>query len=97
MILLSPVGIVQILNIITNCQHDLVRYKLLIHQIQNHLIRHLFYDQFCFFKIIRTMKYLSGANTVHFRFVGLNHFHGTGFIPPGMVDQQLCINAKQFI
>ena len=44
MILLSPVGIVQILNIITNCQHDLVCDKLLVHQIQNHLVRHLFDD-----------------------------------------------------
>ena len=27
--------------------------------------------------------------------ISLDHFHGTGLISPGMVNQQLCINTKR--
>ena len=97
---LAPItdpGIRQVLNIIPYREHHLIGDKFLIHQIQDEKIRHLAHDEFCLFKIIRTLQDLSTAQTVRLRLIGLDQIHGHRFIPPGMIDQKLRIHAEHTI
>ena len=54
-------------------------------------------DQSRLFKGIRALQYLSGAETVILRFIGLHICYGTGFVSPGMVDQKLCVYTEKLI
>ena len=87
----------QILNIIPDIKHKLVCHKLFLHKIEHQCIGHLTDNDFCLVKIIRTMKHLTGTDTVCLRLISLNIRNCDRLIPPGMIDQKLCINAKHFI
>ena len=97
MILLSPHRVFQIINIVTDCQNNLIRHKSFIHQIKNQQVDHFPNYKFCFFKRIRTLQHLTGADTVAFRFVGFNICNRTRLPAPGMVNQQFRIDAEKLI
>ena len=87
----------QVLYVIAYSQHQLIRHKSLIHQIQYQLIRHLPDNQPRFPALIRTLQYLTGACAVCLRLICLYVRHGTRFPAPGMIHEQFRVDAKQLI
>ena len=93
----APCGVVQIVNIVPDGQHDLVGDKALAHQIEHQLIRHLADNQTRFVRHIRTREHLSGADAVGARLVGFDVRDCTRLPSPRMIDEQFCVFAEQFV
>ena len=84
-------------SVVAGGENQLIGHQALVHQIQGQLIGHLLYDKPGLVEGVRAGKNLSSADAAAFRLVGLDICHGAGFNPPGMVDKQLCIDAKETI
>ena len=84
-ILLSSVAS-EALPVVSDIQYDL-------HQQFGHLAD----DQAALIEIIRAVQNLSGRNTVRGRSVLLDDVYRYGLPAPGMVDNQLCVDAENLV
>ena len=94
---LRPCGVRQILDVIAHGQHNLIRQQPLVHQIQHQGIRHLPGHQLGLLKIVGVLQHLAGADGIGFGPVGLDVRHGAAFPAPGVVNQQLRVDAEEFV
>ena len=97
MIFIPVFWILQVIYIVSDSKHNLVRYESFTHQIKRQGICHLMHDQPCFLEGIGTLEHLTGPYTLAFRFICLNIGNGAWLPSPGMVDQEFRIDTKQFI
>ena len=95
LILVPDIRIRQVFDVVTDRQDQLVGDKSFVHQIQSQRVYHLPEDQTGFIKGVRTLKHLSGDDSVCIRFIGFDIGQGTGFPAPGMVDQQFRIYTEK--
>ena len=78
-----------------NC--DLIRGKPFLHQFQRQRIRHLPQNQLRLRRLIGMLQNLTGTQAVRLRPVGLHCLYGTGFPPPGMVNEELRIFSNEAV
>lgn len=95
-ILLSSVAS-EALPVVSDIQYDLLCYQPLPDQIQHQQFGHLADDQAALIEIIRAVQNLSGRNTVRGRSVLLDDVYRYGLPAPGMVDNQLCVDAENLV
>ena len=76
---------------------DLIRDQPFLHQFQRQRIRHLPQNQLRLRRLIGMLQNLTGTQAVRLRPVSLHRLYGTGFPPPGMVNQKLRIFSKKAV
>jgi len=85
----------QTLNVIADREHDLIRHKPLVHQIQHQAVGHLPDDHAGLVEGIGLLQDLPDADAVVLRPEGLDVPDLTGLPAPGVVDQQLRVHTKE--
>ena len=93
----SDFWICQVVPVVADGEGHLIGNQPFFNQFQREQIRHLPDDQPSFVKIIGALEHLPGTDAVVFRPVGFDQIDGGGFPAPGMVDEQLGIDAEQLI
>ena len=78
-------------------QHHLVCHETFIHQLQRQIFCHFLNDDLCFFCGIGALQHLTGTKAVVFRLIRFDLRNGAWLPAPGMINQQLSIDAKHAI
>ena len=90
-------GVAFIGSVITDGQHDLIGDKILVYQVKYQKVGHLPHNQLRFLSSVRLLQNLTGTDAVRFRLVCLDFLDRARFPAPGMVDQQLRIDAEHLV
>ena len=96
-IVFPDIWVFQILNVISNRQNELVSHLPFIYQVEGQHICHFPYYESCFLPRVGRLQNLPGGDAVGAGLVRLDLVDGTRLPAPGMVDQQLRVDAKEFI
>ena len=87
----------QALHVVADGEGQLVGGQALFHQIQGELVCHLPNHQAGFLPGIRAGQHLAGADGIGSGPIGLDIRNGAGLPAPGVVNQQLCVDAEEGI
>ena len=91
----SPLGILQILDVIAHRDNKLVGDQPLFHQIQREEVRHFPEHQPRLVRLIGLMQHLSRSQAVVLRPVCFDRRDGAGLPAPRVVDEKFRIFAEQ--
>ena len=92
---LTAAWVVQILPVVAHGEYQLVGHQPFVHQIQGQGVRHLPHHQPGFLEVVGTLQDLPGDDTFVLRLIGFHVRNSAGLPAPGMVDQNLRIDAEQ--
>ena len=87
-------GVDQIFPVVAHGQHQLVGHQVFVHQVQRQLVSHFPHDEPCLVGGRSAVQYLAAAAAVGGGLVGLDVRNGAGFPAPGVVDEQLGVDAE---
>ena len=91
---LPPSGICQIFPVIAHGQHHLVCDQTFFHQLQGQSVSHLPDHVPRLLEIVGRLEHLTGSHALFLRAVGLDVRNGTWLPSPGMVDEELRVDAE---
>ena len=86
-----------VFNVVADRQRELVGHEALFKQIHCDGLCHLAHDEARFIVRIRALQNLPGADAVRLRPVRFDVLHPAWFPAPGMVDEQLCVDAEHLV
>ena len=93
----AGVALGDVFDVIAHVQHNLVRQEFLGDEVQYHLVGHLPDDEPCLLIRVGAVKHLAAADARGGRTIRFNGFHRAGLIAPGVVNQELGIDAKDLV
>ena len=86
-----------VFNVVADRQRKLVGHKAFFKQVHCDGLCHFAHDEARFIVRIRTLQNLPGADAVCLRPVRFDVFHPARLPAPGVVDEQLCVDAEHLV
>ena len=90
-------GAREVLDVVAKGHHQLVAHQPLAHQFQRHTVGHLLDYHSRLLRGVGFRQHLTARQRIGFGSVGLDVVNRAGFPSPGMVNQQLGIDAEETV
>ena len=84
-------------DVVTDGQDQLVSHQLLVHEAEGDGVRHLMDDRSGLVRLVGAMEDLRIAEGPVLGLVGLDGSHGAGLPAPGVVDEELGVDAEEVV